>query len=101
MVFKEADIEKLPVHEESVNHVISNCSIYMVPSKIKAYQEINRVLRPGGTLCISDIVTTAKLPEIFAQIPHYKLGFLSLALVEFDYMKIVFERGFSDVHLVE
>ena len=61
--FRQGEMEKLPVRANSSNVVISNCAVNLTPSKGKAFLEMNRVLKKGGMLVISDIVAERDLPD--------------------------------------
>ena len=61
--FRLGEIEHLPVESGSVDAIISNCVLNLLPDKAPAFIEMFRVLRPGGRFCVSDIVATGPLPE--------------------------------------
>lgn len=65
--FRHGEIEALPVESDSVDLVISNCVLNLVPDKAAAFAEIARVLKPGGRLCVSDIVRVGELPPGIAE----------------------------------
>jgi arsenite methyltransferase len=61
--FRLGDIEKMPIDDNSVDVIISNCVINLAPIKLKVFKESFRVLRSGGKMYVSDIVLLGKLTE--------------------------------------
>jgi len=61
--FRLGEIEKIPVSDSSVDVVISNCVINLSPDKSAVFKEIQRTLKPGGRIIISDILRSGEMPE--------------------------------------
>lgn len=95
--FRLGEIEHLPVADDSVDVIISNCVINLSPDKPSVFREAYRVLKPGGRLAISDVVATAPLPESALADLRLLSACLSGA-AELDTLKaIMSEAGFVDV----
>ena len=98
--FRLGEIENLPVADNSVDLVISNCVINLSTDKRRVFEEALRVLRPGARLMVSDIVLTKALPEnIEASIEAY-VGCVGGAMLLEDYLRTIGEAGFSDVRIL-
>jgi ubiquinone/menaquinone biosynthesis C-methylase UbiE len=95
--FRLGEIEHLPVRSNSVDVVISNCVLNLVPDKRRAFAEIHRVLKPGGHFCISDIVSSQRLPEWVQSIAEAYAGCVSGAMVKQEYLDLIRASGFEDV----
>jgi len=95
--FRFGEIEALPVADAEVDVVISNCVLNLVPDKRKAFQEIFRVLQPGGYFCISDIVLQGALPESLKSVMELYAGCVAGALQQQEYLDIIQETGFIEV----
>jgi SAM-dependent methyltransferase len=99
--FRLGDIEQLPIDDNTADVVVSNCVINLVPDKLKAFQEINRVLKPGGRFGISDIVITGKLPAKIQSAAEMYAGCVAGALSKDAYMRIVAEAGFTKITITK
>lgn len=97
--FRQGEIEALPVENNSVDVVISNCVLNLVPDKARAFAEIHRVLKPGAHFCISDIVLDGVLPEKLAKAAEYYVGCVAGALQKSDYLGIVEKQGFTGLEI--
>jgi SAM-dependent methyltransferase len=98
--FRLGEIESLPVEEGSVDRVISNCVINLVPDKSRAFREIFRVLKPGGKFIISDIVIDGSISEEERRDASLWAGCISGATDRNDYLAIVKRAGFGDLWIV-
>ena len=99
--FRLGEIERLPVENDSVDVVISNCVFNLVPDKAQAFAETSRVLRPGGHFCVSDVIATGTLPDGIRRAAALYVGCVAGALPETDYLAVIREAGFGDVRIVE
>jgi arsenite methyltransferase len=99
--FIEGDIEMMPLSDDSVDVVISNCVLNLVPDKQRAFSEMYRVLRPGGHFCISDIVADGRLPQELLQIAELYAGCVSGAMQRRDYLELLTASGFEEVEVVQ
>jgi len=100
VAFVEGEIEALPLDDASVDVVLSNCVLNLVPDKARAFAEIHRTLRPGGHFCISDVVTRGALPEAVRRSAALYAGCVAGALEETDYLDAIRAAGFEDVEVV-
>jgi arsenite methyltransferase len=99
--FHLATIDKLPLPDASVDCVISNCVINLVPDKSAVFREIARALKPGGRLAVSDIVLKKPLPpELAGDLAAY-VGCLAGAIRMDDYRNGLREAGFSEMEIVD
>lgn len=98
--FEQGDIESLPFEDASVDVVISNCVLNLVPDKTRAFAEMARVLRPGGHFCISDVVTRGELPAAARASAELYAGCIAGALDESDYLGRLRAAGFEGVAIV-
>jgi ubiquinone/menaquinone biosynthesis C-methylase UbiE len=97
--FRKGDIEKMPIGACTIDVVISNCVLNLVPNKNKAFSEIFRVLKPGGHFCISDIVIKGELPENLKSAAAIYTGCVAGALEKEKYLNIISENGFGETSI--
>lgn len=95
--FRQGDIEDLPVNDQSVDVVVSNCVLNLVPDKAKVFNEIARVLRPGGHFSISDIVLRGELPDTLRNAAEMYAGCVSGAIQMDEYLALAREAGFDNL----
>jgi arsenite methyltransferase len=99
--FRQGEIEKLPVEDNTIDVIISNCVINLVPNKERAFKEAFRVLKPGGRLMVSDIVLLKKLPASIRESVEAYIGCVSGALMKDKYLDAIKSAGFKDVSIVD
>jgi arsenite methyltransferase len=98
---REGEMEAIPLPDESVDVVISNGVINLSPRKSRAFAEITRVLRPGGRICVSDLVVNDDLPpEVLASGPAWA-GCIAGALSERIFARKLDRAGLTDIEMSE
>ena len=93
--FRQGDIEELPVSDDSVDVIVSNCVLNLVPDKRRVFAEILRTLRAGGHFSISDVVLVGDLPEKVVQSAELYAGCVAGAIQLDEYLDIIRETGFQ------
>ena len=99
--FHLATIDKLPLADNSVDCVISNCVINLAPDKPAVFREIARVLKPGGRLAVSDIALKKSLPREISQDMLAYVGCIAGAILIDDYKGGLIKAGFSNVQVID
>jgi ubiquinone/menaquinone biosynthesis C-methylase UbiE len=99
--FHLATIDKLPLPDNSVDCVISNCVINLAADKPAVFREIARVLKPGGRLAVSDIALKRALPKEISEDIFAYVGCISGAILIDDYKRQLIEAGFSNVQVID
>ena len=95
--FLKGHIEAIPLPDDSVDVIISNCVINLSADKDKVLAEAFRVLKPGGRLAVSDIVVRGEVPDAIRRSVELWVGCLAGALEESDYRSKLERAGFANV----
>jgi len=95
--FRKGDIENLPVDDDSIDVIISNCVINLAPDKEKVFKEAYRVLKTGGRLMVSDIVLSKPLPQELENDKELLIGCVSGAILKQDYLNLLEKAGFTNI----
>jgi arsenite methyltransferase len=98
--FRLGEMEDMPVADESVDWIISNCVVNLSPDKGKVFQEAYRVLKPGGQMLVSDLVSTG-LPEELKRDLSSWAQCLGGTVGEAEYLRLVKHVGFEEVQVVD
>jgi len=98
--FRLGELERLPVADGSVDVVISNCVINLVPNKKQVFSEIFRVLKPEGRFVVSDIVLQNDLPEPVRHSAEAYVGCVSGAVIQDKYLRLIEEAGFGEIRIL-
>lgn len=99
--FRLGEIENLPVADNSVDVVVSNCVINLSADKPRVFEEAFRVLKPGGHLMVSDIVQLKELPSVVKKSVEAYVGCLSGAIMKQKYLETIRKAGFEEVKVME
>src|SRR6056297_1006057 len=99
MKFLLGEIEAMPLNDNTADKVLSNCVLNLVPDKSSAFAEVFRVLKPGGSFCISDVVTIGDLPEPVLKSAEMYAGCVAGAVSREAYLDIIKKTGFSDIQV--
>jgi len=94
--FRLGEIENLPVGDNQVDVIISNCVINLSPNKKRVFQEAFRALRPGGRLMVSDIVLLKELPEEIRNSVAAYVGCVAGAITKKEYLEAIQAAGFGE-----
>ena len=97
--FRQGYIEELPVESNTVDVIISNCVINLSPDKAKVFAETFRVLKPGGKLAVSDIVTDGPLPEAIKKSLSAWAGCVAGAVEAGEYIAMMESVGFTNISI--
>ena len=98
--FRLGEIENLPVADNQVDIIISNCVINLSPNKKRVFQEAFRVLRPGGRLMVSDIVLLKDLPEEIKNSVAAYVGCIAGATTKEEYLETIQAAGFEETKIL-
>lgn len=98
--FRMGGIENLLFEDNSIDVIISNCVINLSPDKLATYKEAFRVLKPGGRMLVSDLVTEGELPEDIKRNFDVWAGCIAGALEKQEYLDTIKKAGFRNVNVV-
>lgn len=101
--FMHSRINSLPIEDGSVDCIISNCVLNLVPEEEKpsVFDEIYRVLKPGGRIAVSDILAYKSLPQDIIDDPALQVGCVSGAVTVPRMQELLKSAGFADILLVD
>ena len=99
--FRLGEIENLPIIDNSVDVIISNCVINLSPAKQQVFAETFRALKPGGRLLVSDIVLLKKLPEFIKESVEAYVGCVAGASLKEEYIQTIKAAGYQNIEIQE
>ncbi|MBN1375360.1 MAG: arsenite methyltransferase [Dehalococcoidia bacterium] len=99
--FRLGEIENLPVADNYVDIIISNCVINLSPDKARVFSEAYRVLKAGGRLMVSDIVLLEELPDYIQKSVAAYIGCIAGAALKAEYLESINCSGFKDIKVIE
>lgn len=98
--FRLGEIEKLPVEDNSIDVIISNCVINLSPDKEAVFKDAFRVLGSGGRLMVSDLVLAKDLPKEIKDSVEAYVGCLAGAILKDEYLDSIRIAGFQDIRVI-
>jgi arsenite methyltransferase len=97
--FLKGEIEHIPLPDDSVDVIVSNCVINLSGDKDRVFREAFRVLKPGGRFAVSDVVTRGDVPAVVRENMLLWAGCIAGALQEHDYIAGLAKAGFHDIDI--
>jgi ubiquinone/menaquinone biosynthesis C-methylase UbiE len=97
--FLQGEIEQIPLPDEWVDVIISNCVINLSADKPRVLAEAFRVLKPGGRLAVSDIIVRGAVPPEVRRSMELWVGCVAGALEESEFRRLLAEVGFQDIEI--
>src|SRR5436309_9453897 len=97
--FLKGEIENIPLPDNSVDVIVSNCVINLSGDKDRVLREAFRVLKPGGRFAISDVVVRGEVPEEIRKSMELWVGCIAGALEEYEYRDKLYAAGFESVDI--
>lgn len=97
--FRQGDIESIPVSANTADVIVSNCVLNLVPNKNAVFDEIMRVLKPGGHFSISDVVLTGDLPAKLQDAAEMYAGCVAGAIQKETYLDLIRKNGFTNIKI--
>ena len=99
--FRKGFLEAIPLEDQTADLILSNCVINLSPDKRQTFQEIMRVLKPGGRLVVSDIVTDEPIPTMIKNDEQFRGECLGGAMLQEDLIAMLRSAGFTSMELVK
>ena len=97
--FRLGEIENLPVADNDIDVIISNCVINLSPNKARVFSEAFRVLKPGGRLAISDVVASTELPDAMREDLALYSGCMAGASLITEIEQILNNCGYTEIRI--
>jgi SAM-dependent methyltransferase len=95
--FFKGDIEEMPFEDKTIDVIVSNCVLNLVPDKKTAFNQMHRVLKSEGHFCVSDVVLMGDLPDELVRDAEMYAGCVSGAIQKDTYLQIIGEAGFKNI----
>jgi SAM-dependent methyltransferase len=99
--FRLGEIENLPIADNSIDIIISNCVINLSPEKGRVFEEAFRVLKPGGRIMVSDIVLLKAIPDAVMDSIEMYVSCIAGASLKTDYIETIKAAGFQHISVIE